>query len=151
MLIHGPHYARLFCWERGDLHVWLDAQQWAGPTHLSQRKWGKDNLSKLLDCHPINVPYLFNEDAVAGSFITIPFPPTQNFPAFHLPSLGPGAINVQAGRALPLSRANQGTVSWMCRILSLPCLIKVNSNHAYQCHVTCSSGRPGIICINSTI
>ena len=114
-------------------------------------KWRKNNLSKLLDSHLINVPYLFNEGAVASPFIIIHFPHTKKHSP-TLPFVGLGAINVQPRRlALLLSRTNQGTVFWRCRILSLPCLIKVNGNHAYQCRIICSSRRPGIICINSTL
>lgn len=39
-------------------------------------KWEKNNLSKLLDSHLINVPYLFNKDIVVSPFITIHFPQT---------------------------------------------------------------------------
>lgn len=118
---------------------------------FSKENEEKNNLSKLLDSHLINVPYLFNEDIVASPFIIIHFPHTQKFPNFAFPIVGElGSINVQCRSALCWAELIKG-LFWTHRILSLPCLIKVNGNHAYQCHVICSSRRPDIICINSTI
>ena len=63
------------------MHGWLLCSE-LNQYLLLEGKGRKNNLSKLLDSHLINVPYLFNEGAVASPVISICFPHTQKFPNF---------------------------------------------------------------------